>query len=54
MIAGGWRKRDGTLLFHDLDRVKVDLLRSSSRILAELGWRLDLQDAASGEGAATR
>ena len=54
MIAGGWRKRDGKLLFHDLDRVKVDLLRSGSRILGELGWRPDLQKAESGERTATR
>ena len=54
MIAGGWRKRDCKLLFHDIDRVKADLLRSGSRILAELGWRPDLQNSASGERAATR
>ena len=53
MIAGGWRKRDGKLLFHDLDRVRVDLLRSGSRILGELGWRPDLQNAASAERGAT-
>jgi 5-methylthioadenosine/S-adenosylhomocysteine deaminase len=39
MIAGEWRKRDGKLLFADLDRVKADLVRSGSRILSELGWR---------------
>ena len=47
MIAGGWRKRDGKLLFHDLDRVKVELLRSGSRILAELGWRPEPLGAAA-------
>jgi 5-methylthioadenosine/S-adenosylhomocysteine deaminase len=41
MIAGQWRKRDGKLLYGGLDRVKADLLRSGSRILAELGWRPD-------------
>ena len=54
MIAGAWRKRDGKLLFHDLDRVKVDLLRSGSRILAELGWRPDSQKPATAERGATR
>jgi 5-methylthioadenosine/S-adenosylhomocysteine deaminase len=39
MIAGEWRKRDGKLVYANLDRVKADLLRSGSRILAELGWR---------------
>ncbi len=39
MIAGEWRKRDGKLLFADLDRVKAELVRSGSRILSELGWR---------------
>jgi 5-methylthioadenosine/S-adenosylhomocysteine deaminase len=43
MIAGQWRKRDGKLLFHDLDRVKAELARSGSRILSELGWRPGLQ-----------
>jgi cytosine/adenosine deaminase-related metal-dependent hydrolase len=54
MIAGAWRKRDGKLLFHDLDRVKVDLSLSGSRILAELGYQPDLQKAESGERVATR
>jgi 5-methylthioadenosine/S-adenosylhomocysteine deaminase len=40
MIAGEWRKRDGKLLYDGLDRVKAELLRSASRILGELGWRL--------------
>jgi len=43
MIAGAWRKRDGRLLFHDLDHVKTDLARSGNRILSELGWRPGLQ-----------
>jgi len=43
MVAGVWRKKDGKLLFADLDRVKSDLLRSGSRILAALGWRPDLR-----------
>jgi cytosine/adenosine deaminase-related metal-dependent hydrolase len=54
MVAGGWRKRDGKLLFRDLDRVKAELERSGSRILGELGWRPDLQKVKSGERAATR
>jgi 5-methylthioadenosine/S-adenosylhomocysteine deaminase len=41
MIAGEWRKRDGKLLYGDLDRVKSELLRSASRILGELGWHAD-------------
>jgi cytosine/adenosine deaminase-related metal-dependent hydrolase len=45
MVAGEWRKRGGRLLFHDLERVKAELYRSGSRILAELGWRPDLQQA---------
>jgi cytosine/adenosine deaminase-related metal-dependent hydrolase len=53
MVAGEWRKRDGRLLFHDLDRVKAELSRSGSRILAELGWRPDMQQAKSGERIAT-
>jgi 5-methylthioadenosine/S-adenosylhomocysteine deaminase len=54
MIAGEWRKRDGKLLFGDLDRVKAELLRSGSRILAELGWRPESQRAEAGAPAATR
>ena len=53
MIAGRWRKRDGKLLFSDLDRVKTDLVRSGSRILGELGWRPDLPKAESHERVAT-
>ena len=53
MVAGEWRKRDGRLLFHDLDRLKAELSRSGSRILAELGWRPDVQQAKSGERIAT-
>ena len=53
MIAGRWRKRDGKLLFSDLDRVKTDLVRSGSRILGELGWRPDLPKAESRERVAT-
>ncbi|MBZ5696704.1 MAG: amidohydrolase family protein [Acidobacteriia bacterium] len=54
MVAGGWRKRDGKLLFRDVDRVKAELQRSGSRILAELGWRPDMQKAERGERTATR
>ena len=53
MVAGEWRKRDGKLLFHDLDRVKAELSRSGGRILAELGWRPELQQATSGARIAT-
>jgi cytosine/adenosine deaminase-related metal-dependent hydrolase len=41
MIAGEWRKRDGKLLYGDLDRVQSELLRSAGRILGELGWHPD-------------
>ena len=41
MIAGEWRKRDGKLLYADIDRVKTELVRSSQRILSALGWRSD-------------
>jgi len=54
MVAGRWRKRDGKLLFRDLNRVKAELERSGSRILAELGWRPDSPKAESGERVATR
>ncbi len=53
MVAGEWRKRDGRLLFNDLDRVKARLSRSGSRILAELGWRPDVQQAKTGERITT-
>ncbi len=53
MVAGEWRKRDGKLLFHDLDRVKAELSRSASRILAELGWRPESQQSKSGARIAT-
>jgi 5-methylthioadenosine/S-adenosylhomocysteine deaminase len=53
MVAGEWRKRDGRLLCHDLDRVKAELSRSGSRILAELGWQPDVQQAKGGERIAT-
>jgi cytosine/adenosine deaminase-related metal-dependent hydrolase len=43
MVAGEWRKRNGQLLFQDLERVKSDLYRSGSRILAQLNWRPDLK-----------
>lgn len=43
MVAGEWRKRNGKLLFQDLERLKSDLYRSGSRILAELNCRPDLQ-----------
>jgi hypothetical protein len=39
MVAGEWRKRNGQLLFQDLERVKSELYRSGSRILGELNWR---------------
>jgi 5-methylthioadenosine/S-adenosylhomocysteine deaminase len=45
MVAGEWRKRDGKLLFPDLERVKAELYRSGSRILAELNWRPDFEQA---------
>jgi 5-methylthioadenosine/S-adenosylhomocysteine deaminase len=48
MVAGEWRKRDGKMLFHDLDRVKSELSLSGNRILAELGWRQESQQAKSG------
>jgi cytosine/adenosine deaminase-related metal-dependent hydrolase len=41
MIAGEWRKRDGKLLYADIDRVKTEIERSSQRILSALGWRSD-------------
>jgi 5-methylthioadenosine/S-adenosylhomocysteine deaminase len=41
MIAGESRKRDGKLLYGDLDRVQSELLRSAGRILGELGWHPD-------------
>ncbi|HKV06203.1 MAG TPA: amidohydrolase family protein [Candidatus Acidoferrales bacterium] len=53
MVAGAWRKRDGQLLFRDLDRVKAELSRSGSRILSELGWRPDLQQSESNARIAT-
>lgn len=52
MVAGAWRKRDGKLLFQDLERVKSDLSQSGSRILAELNWRPDLQKPQQYESAA--
>jgi len=52
MVAGVWRKRDGKLLFPDLDCVKSELLRSGSRILAALGWRPDLRHVERGEHTA--
>ena len=53
MVAGEWRKRDGKLLFRDLGRVKAELSRSGSRILAELGWQPESQQARSGARIAT-
>jgi 5-methylthioadenosine/S-adenosylhomocysteine deaminase len=53
MVAGEWRKRDGKLLFHDLDRVKSELSVSGNRILAELGWRPESQQARNGSRIAT-
>jgi len=52
MVAGVWRKRDGKLLFADLERIKSELLRSGSRILAGLGWRPDLRQVETGERTA--
>jgi cytosine/adenosine deaminase-related metal-dependent hydrolase len=52
MVAGVWRKRDGKLLFADLGRIKSELLRSGSRILAGLGWRPDLRSVERGERTA--
>ena len=43
MVAGAWKKRDGRLLFADLERVKQELLRSGTRILGELGWQPELR-----------
>ena len=53
MVAGEWRKKDGKLRFGNLDRVKEELLRSGSRILAELGWRPDMQQSGKRERSAT-
>jgi len=53
MVAGTWRKQNGSLLFGDLDRVKNELSASGSRILAELGWHPDLQQPARSERAVT-
>lgn len=53
MVAGAWRKQNGKLLFGEIDRVKGELLASGSRILAELGWRPDLQRPAQSERVAT-
>jgi 5-methylthioadenosine/S-adenosylhomocysteine deaminase len=52
MVAGEWRKRDGKLLFQDLERVKADLYRSGCRILTELNWRPDLQQVSRYERVA--
>jgi 5-methylthioadenosine/S-adenosylhomocysteine deaminase len=45
MVAGEFRKREGRLLFRELERVKAELYRSGTRILSELNWRPDLQQA---------
>lgn len=45
MVAGEWRKREGKLLFPGIERVKAELYDSGRRILAELNWRPDLQQA---------
>jgi cytosine/adenosine deaminase-related metal-dependent hydrolase len=37
MIAGAWRKRDGRLLYPDLDRVRAELLDSGRRIVGAMG-----------------
>jgi 5-methylthioadenosine/S-adenosylhomocysteine deaminase len=39
MIAGVWRKRDGRLLYPDVDRVLAELQVSGRRILTALGLR---------------
>ena len=52
MVAGEWRKREGKLLFQDLERIKTHLYRSGRRILRELNWRPDLEQAQSYEGVA--
>jgi 5-methylthioadenosine/S-adenosylhomocysteine deaminase len=54
MVAGVWRKRDGKLLFADLDRVKSELLRSGGRILAAVGWQPELRQAERQERIAAR
>jgi hypothetical protein len=48
MVAGEWRKREGKLLYHDLDRVKSELSLSSNRILSELRWGQESQRGKSG------
>jgi hypothetical protein len=53
MVAGEWRKRDGKLLFRYLDRLKAELARSGNRILAELGWRPESQQARTSAPVAT-
>jgi len=53
MIAGEWRKRDGKLLFADLDRVKAELARSGSHILSEFGWRPESSHEEAGARTAT-
>jgi 5-methylthioadenosine/S-adenosylhomocysteine deaminase len=53
MVAGEWRKRHGKLMFHGLDRVKSELSVSGNRILAELGWRPESQQARNGSRIAT-
>jgi cytosine/adenosine deaminase-related metal-dependent hydrolase len=39
MIAGEWQKRNGNLLYGDIDRVRQKLEKSGRRILGSLGWR---------------
>jgi hypothetical protein len=41
------------LMFHGLDRVKSELSVSGNRILAELGWRPESQQARNGSRIAT-
>jgi 5-methylthioadenosine/S-adenosylhomocysteine deaminase len=41
MVAGEWRKRNGRLLYQGIERLKDELERSASRILAEAGLRPD-------------
>lgn len=52
MIAGKWRKRAGKLTYANVEGVKHELLRSGTRILAELGWQPDLRSGSAVESSA--
>lgn len=39
MVAGEWKKRDGRLLYSGIDRLKMDLENSATRILTEVGLK---------------